>query len=236
MDGISALPGDPRPYGVELVIPTPTAASRQRSARCWATRPGSGVEPTSWRTWESGAPSELADDRHAGALHLRAAPPDATWSQFGDVVDRNSARPGSTIRQGPARRRRDILAFSAFPVEHWPKMSSNNPHERLNKEIRRRTDLVGIFPNRAAVIRLLGALLAEQTDEWAIAHRYLSAETLAKPRHTTPRRPTRDPRSRRPWADPTDAPNRIHTGRHHPRGHIGQTRTPQPSELTERSR
>ena len=103
---------------------------------------------------------------------------DATWSQLGDVIDKLTTAGFVDAATFVLDAADDILAFTAFPTEHWPKIRSNNPQERLNKEIRRRTDVVGIFPNRQAVIRLVGALLAEQTDEWAIAKRYMSVESL----------------------------------------------------------
>ena len=73
----------------------------------------------------------------------------------------------------------DLIAFYLLPYEHWTKLRSTNPLERVNKEIGRRTDVVGIFPNDAAVIRLAGALLAEQNDEWLVQRRYLSAESMS---------------------------------------------------------
>lgn len=82
--------------------------------------------------------------------------------------------------------RPDLLAFKAFPKQIWKQFWSNNPQERLNKEIRRRTDVVGIFPERTALIRLVGAVLAEQHDEWIEGRRYLGLDVLARSRNDKP--------------------------------------------------
>ena len=109
--------------------------------------------------------------------------PDAAsvWAQHARVVDQLTERFGDAATH-LAEAATDVLAFTGFPKEHWRQIWSNNPQERLNKELRRRTDVVGIFPNRDAVIRLVGAVLAEQHDEWAVARRYMAAEGLAKAR------------------------------------------------------
>ncbi len=72
----------------------------------------------------------------------------------------------------------EVLAYMAFPKEHWAQISSTNPLERVNKEIKRRADVIGIFPNTAAVIRLVGALMLEQNDEWSVSRRYMTLETI----------------------------------------------------------
>ena len=122
-----------------------------------------------------------AQDLVATLVRTIFSQPDAktTQEQLERVIDQLQARfPEAANLLEKASH--DLLAFTAFPKEHWKQIWSNNPLERLNKEIRRRTDVVGIFPNRAAIVRLVGSVLAEIHDEWSVSRRYMSLEGLSK--------------------------------------------------------
>jgi putative transposase len=102
---------------------------------------------------------------------------DAARELVGDALER-LRKPLAKVAALLEEAEEDLLGFYAFPVMHWPKLRSTNPLERVNREIGRRTDVVGIFPNDKALIRLAASVIIEQNDEWLVGHRYLSAHSL----------------------------------------------------------
>jgi len=114
----------------------------------------------------------FAQDTKAEAL--------AQWNTVADALRERQPKLSAMMDAS----REDVLAYMDFPKEHWPQIASTNPLERLNREVKRRADVVGIFPNDEAVLRLVGAQMLEINDEWAVARRYMSLEALARVLHT----------------------------------------------------
>ena len=101
---------------------------------------------------------------------------EAQWEIVADALREKQPRLGALMDAS----RDDVLAYMSFPREHWTQIASTNPLERVNREVKRRADVIGIFPNDEAIIRLVGALMLETNDEWAVARRYMSLETLGR--------------------------------------------------------
>lgn len=101
---------------------------------------------------------------------------EAQWGVVADALREKQPRLAAMMDAS----RDDVLVYMDFPREHWTQIASTNPLERVNREIKRRADVIGIFPNDGAIIRLVGALMLETNDEWAVARRYMSLETLAR--------------------------------------------------------
>ena len=106
----------------------------------------------------------------------------AQWNKVADALRDKHEKLGELMDAA----REDVLTYMDYPKDHWAQIASTNPLERLNKEIKRRADVIGIFPNDAAIVRLVGALMREQSDEWAVTRRYFSLESLARLTDTAP--------------------------------------------------
>jgi len=170
LSGVRLVISDAHPGLVDAIASTLPGASWQR-CRTHFVRNLLTKVPKAAQPFVASAVRSIFDQPDAQTTHAQHARVlDQLAERFGDAAE-------LLEQAGP-----DILAFTSFPETHWRQIRSNNPQERLNKEIRRRTDVVGIFPDRAAVIRLVGMVLAEQHDEWAVGRRYMSAESLARAR------------------------------------------------------
>src|ERR671933_980368 len=117
----------------------------------------------------------------AAAIRQAFLQPDAeaahqTWRHVADQLRQRWPKLAALMDDGE----HDVLAYMTFPFQHRTKLHSTNPLERLNKEVKRRADVVGIFPNEASITRLIGAVLLEQNDEWQLRHRYMQVEAMAE--------------------------------------------------------
>ena len=178
--------------GVRLVISDAHAGLRAAITKCFSGASWQRCRVHFARNLLATVPKADTDMVSAAFRSIFAlGDPDAVLTRWDEVTDLFGPRLPKTaeLMRGA---RDDVLAFRTFPKTHWRKVWSNNPLERLNKEIKRRSRVVGIFPNNQSVIRLIGAVLADQHDEWAITRRYLSETSmaqLAKPRETPPSQP-----------------------------------------------
>jgi transposase-like protein len=174
LSGVALVTSDAHRGLTEAIGATVPGASWQRCRTHYAANLMSVTPKSAWG-WVRALLHSVYDQPDAASVH----------AQFARVLDALEEKLPQVAAHLDAARA-DILAFTAFPKAIWRQIWSNNPQERLNREIRRRTDVVGIFPARDALIRLVGAVLAEQHDEWTEMRRYIGLDVLAKSRLTNP--------------------------------------------------
>jgi transposase-like protein len=174
LSGVKLVTSDAHAGLVAAIGATLPGASWQRCRTHYAANLMSATPKSSW-PWVKTLLHSVYDQPDATSVH----------AQYDRILDALSAKlPAVVAHLDDARS--EVLAFTAFPREIWRQIWSNNPQERLNREIRRRTDVVGIFPDRGSLVRLVGAVLAEQHDEWTAGRRYLGLDVLARSRSTGP--------------------------------------------------
>jgi len=172
LTGVRLVTSDAHAGLVEAIAANLPGATWQRCRTHYAANLMSTCPKSSWPALKAMLHS-VYDQIDATSVH----------AQFDKLLD-HVATPLPAVAEHLDAARADLLAFTSFPKAIWRQIWSNNPNERLNKEIRRRTDVVGIFPDRDSVTRLVGAVLAEQHDEWAEGRRYFALDVLAKSRLT----------------------------------------------------
>jgi putative transposase len=172
LSGVALVTSDAHRGLVEAIGATLPGASWQRCRTHYAANLMSATPKSAWG-WVKALLHSVYDQPDAESVH----------AQFDRVLDTLAEKLPAVAAHLDAARS-DVLAFTGFPKAIWRQVWSNNPQERLNREIRRRTDVVGIFPARDSLVRLVGAVLAEQHDEWTEQRRYVGLDVLAKSRLT----------------------------------------------------